>query len=463
MTTGRNAIVLMVGLAALTLTVGAQVNDRPEVRLQEAIKQQLIDGDLKRAIEQFKKLTETSNPEVAAAALVHLAACYDKLGQQGDARASYERVVREHPNQKGAVASARAWLDARPTATTPEAGVRVEQVWAAEGWDSTGRPSNDGRYVTFIDRSSGKGNLAVRDLRTGERRLLTHDAGSSGWAGGNPLMSPDGKRIAYRWEGGKNDSIRLIDADGANMRVLARRPYGDYLEAWSPDGRHLAVHSQSGVDATSQIILVSTADGAIKQLKSTGWRWPTIGGFSPDGRFIVYSLPKDDRATSGDDVFALAADGSRDIPIVQDRASNTSPVWDPDGSRVVFVSDRSGTAGLWTIRVTDGRPEGSPELLRPNVGNVIPWGFTRDGSFFYITENLWMEAYTADFDSDMLTVTNPLPVSDRFVGSNYTPELSPDGMHVAFLRRQPGGAASSAPPTLMIRSLATGEERLSHS
>lgn len=459
MKTGRNAILMMAALVALTLTVSAQVKDRPEVLLQAAIKQQLVEGDLKGAIEQFKKLAQNSSPEVAAQALVHLAECYDKLGQRADARTNYERVVREYPTQKEAVAQARAWLDSNSPSASPQAGVRVEQVWAGKDASSAGRPSADGRYLPFVDWSSGYGNLALRDLKTGENRLLTRDAGSTGWAGGHALVSPDGKQIAYRWEGGKNDSLRLIGADGTSMRVLARRPYGDYLEAWSPDGRHLAVHSQSGVDATSRIILVSTADGAIRQLKSTGWRWPTIGGFSPDGRFLVYSLPKDDSATSGGDVFALAVDGSRDIPIVQDRASNTSPVWDPDGRRVVFVSDRSGTAGLWTIRVTDGRPDGSPELLRANVANIIPLGFTRDGSFFYRTENLWMEAYTADFDSDRLTVTNPLPVSDRFVGSNSKPELSPDGKYVAFLRRKPGGAAASAPPTLIVRSVSTGEER----
>jgi Tol biopolymer transport system component len=450
---------MMAGLVALTLTVSAQVKDRPEVLLQAAIKQQLVEGDLPGAIEQFKKLAQNSSPEVAAQALVHLAECYDKLGQQADARTSYERVVREHPTQKKAVTEARGWLDTHPMNAERQQRISVEQVWAGKDASSAGRPSADGRYLPFVDRSSGYGNLALRDLKTGENRLLTRDAGSTGWAGGQALVSPDGKQIAYRWAGGKNDSLRLIGVDGTNMRILARRPYGDYLEAWSPDGRYLAVHSQSSVDATSQIILLSTADGAIKQMKSTGWRWPTIGGFSPDGRFLVYSLPKDDRATGHGDVFALAVDGSRDIPIVQDRASNTSPVWDPEGRRVVFVSDRSGTAGLWTIRVTDGRAEGSPELLRANVGNVIPLGFTRDGTFFYRTENVWMEAYTADFDADRLTVTNPLPVSDRFVGSNSRPELSPDGKYVAFLRGQAGGAAAGAPPTLMIKSLATGEER----
>ena len=94
---------------------------------------------------------------------------------------------------------------------------------------------------------------------TGENRLLTRDAASNAWAAG-PLVSPDGKQIAYRWEGGKDDSIRLIGVDGKRMRVLARREYGDFLQAWSPDGRHIAaIHYNYSSDQSVQIVLISTA------------------------------------------------------------------------------------------------------------------------------------------------------------------------------------------------------------
>ena len=455
--TGRKEILLIAGLVALTLTVNAQVKDRAELLLQAAIKQELVEGDLKGAIDQFKKIAENSRPDVAAEALMHMAACYDKLGY-AEARTIYERVLHEYPNQKKAVVEARAWLEGHSAHASSQAGMRLEQVWAAEGASSAGRPSGDGRYLPFTDWATGNGNLAVRDLKTGENRLLTHDAASNAWGGVDSLVSPDGKQVAYVWEGGKDDSIRLIGVDGTGMRVLARRAYGDYLEAWSPDGRHLAVHNQSGADATNQIILVCTADGSITQLRSTGWRWPLIGGFSPDGRFLVYSLPRDANGVGGGDVFALAINGTREIPLVQDSANNTSPVWSPDGRRVVFVSDRSGAASLWAIQVVDGNPEGAPALLRANINNVTPRGFTRDGSYYYGTETLSTEAYIAEFDPATLTVTKPALVTDRFVGSNYKPELSPDGQYVAFLRRA-GEAIVNSPPTLMVRSLGTGEER----
>lgn len=456
MTTGRREILLIAGLITWTLTVNAQVKDRAEILLQAAIKQELVEGDLKGAIEQFKTIAQNSRPEVAVEALVHLAACYDKLGQQTEARSNYERVVREHPNQKTAVAEARAWLDANPAGPNPREGVRVEQVWTGKDASSAGRPSTDGRYVAFVDWTSGRGNLAVRDLTRGENRLLTRDAASNAWAAG-PLVSPDGKQIAYRWEGGKDDSIRLIGLDGKRMRVLARREYGDFLHAWSPDGRHIAaIHYNYSSDQSVQIILISAVDGSITSWKSTGWHEPTIGGFSPDGRFLVYSLPGDNAGNGA--VFALAVDGSREIPLVQNSANNWGPVWSPDGSRVVFLSSRSGSAALWSIRVVEGRPQGEPELLRANVGGTTPLAITNDGSYYYRAGNVWRDAYTAELDPATLAISKPTLVTDRFVGSNSDPVLSPDGRYVAFLRRVVG-RGPGAGQSLIVKSQANGDER----
>ena len=453
---GRKEILLIAGLLALTLTVDAQVKDRAEVLLQAAIKQELVEGDLKGAIEQFKKIAQNSSPEVAAEALVHMAACYDKLGQ-AEARNVYEQVVRQYPNQKKAVAEARAWLDAHGANASPQAGIRIEQVWTGPGVDLEGRLSPDGRYLTFADWTSEPANLAVRDLKTGETRLLTHDATWSGYAA-ESLVSPDGKQIAYRWEGGEDNSIRLIGFDGTHMRVLARREYGDFLAAWSPNGKQIAaVHYNLG-DKTSQIVLISTTDGSIRQLKSHGWRDSTLGGFSPDGRFLVYSVKKDPTAGNGG-VFALATDGSSETPLVQGTANDDKPVWSPDGRNVIFTSDRSGINGLWSIRVADGQPEGSPELIRANTGNIFPLGFTQNGSFYYGTQNLQTDGYTAEFDSETLTVKKATPIVDRFVGSNFEPELSPDGKYVAFFRR-PSETAAGGPATLIVRSSTSGEERI---
>ena len=44
-----------------------------------------------------------------------------------------------------------------------------------------------------------------------------------------------------------------------------------------------------GRDRTSQIVVIGVADGRVTQLKSLGWDGAELGGFSPDGRLIVYT------------------------------------------------------------------------------------------------------------------------------------------------------------------------------
>jgi len=117
----------------------------------------------------------------------------------------------------------------------------------------------------------------MRDLQTGETRLLTRDGGEQSFAF-HVIFSPDGKQIAASY--------------------------------W---------YAYPGGDRTRGIVLILTADGSITRLKSTG-RMPNIGGFSPDGRFLTYALPNSQSKTDGG-IFAIAVDGSGETPLVQSLAA----------------------------------------------------------------------------------------------------------------------------------------------
>lgn len=331
--------------------------------------------------------------------------------------------------------------------------------------DATGRPSADGRYVAFADWSDGLGNLAVRDLFTGQTHRLTTDASSTGWVG-HAIIAPDGNRVAYRWEG-RDESTRLIDRDGRNMRVLTRHPYGESIRAWSRDGKWLAgVQTNEGTDRTSRIVLISTSDGAVTQLKSMGWQQPNLaGGFSPDGRYLTYSLPNADAPRAS--IFVIATDGSAESLVTNDGGS---PEWSPDGSRLVFRSPGpSGSPGLWSVRIADGRPNGDPELLLADAGGagISSRGFSADGSYYYVVTTAREDAYIADFDASTVTVAGAARVSDQAPGRNRLPAISPDGRRVAFLRALRAAdldAASTSGPrssnmVLVVRDLEDGNER----
>jgi Tol biopolymer transport system component len=151
-------------------------------------------------------------------------------------------------------------------------------------------------------------------------------------------------------------------------------------------------------------------------------------------------------------------DGGKAIPLFESQSSsNWWPFWTPDGSHIVFFSDRSGTTGLWSIRMANGRPDGEPELVRRNVGEMQPLGFTRDGIFYHKTplDSDW-NIYEADLDpATGRAVSNPRRINQRFVGTvGLAVEWSPDGEVVAYT-----GVLEQTTVGLVLRSTGTGEER----
>ena len=68
------------------------------------------------------------------------------------------------------------------------------------------------------------------------------------------------------------------------------------------------------------------------------------------------------------DVFLLAIDGQRRDPGGRHGANDAVMGWSPDGTRLLFRSDRTGSMGLWAQSFLDGRVQGPPELLKPDIG-----------------------------------------------------------------------------------------------
>ncbi|MEO8519941.1 MAG: hypothetical protein ABI603_01180 [Acidobacteriota bacterium] len=346
-----------------------------------------------------------------------------------------------------------------PTAQPSEAAVVARQVWTGDGVDVLARPSSDGRLLTYVHWKPGQaGAVGIRDLATGQTRLVT-TAGRPGESSpSGPVLSPDGKQVAYCWEGGigQASAIRVIGVDGSNPRALMPLP-GAFAHdiVWSPDGRHIAAAVDDyGGDKTSHIALVGVSGGSLSRLKSTGWHYVELGGFSPDGRLLLYSLSKSPSDNDGG-IFAIAADGSGESALVQGPANDTQPAWTPDGQAVVFLSDRAGTPGLWMIRVTGSQARGVPGLVRPNVGAIFGRGFSRDGSYFYGAPNSQTDVFIAGMDAATLGITQqPVKLTDRLVGSNSGASWSPDGRLVAFLR-----GADRRSRTLVVRTMSDGSER----
>ncbi len=342
----------------------------------------------------------------------------------------------------------------------PTEGMVIRQVWAP-ALDTLGGVSPDGRYLSYVHWDTG--NLALRNLTTGENRHLTN---KGSWVDSDEFaeasrISPDGTQVAFAWFNEEFYDLRLIGVDGSEPRVLFANDEVSYIEpeAWSPDGKHILV-LLSKKNKTNQIVLVSSTDGSVRVLKTFDWRYPLNMSISPDGRYVAYDFPPEENS-SRRDIFLLAIDGSREIPLIEHAGDDLLPVWAPDGNRIVFGSDRTGAMALWALQVIDGKPQGSPELIKKDMGRFYPIGFTPNGSFYYSVQSGMPDVYTAALDLGTGKFQAPATkVAQRFVGTNFTPDFSPDGKNLLYLSQRGRSAFGVGSRVLVIHSLESGEERV---
>ncbi len=448
---------LMLG-ALLSVPVQPAAQANADVALRAAMETETVKGDLKGAIEQYKKIAQGGNRAIAAKALLRMAECYQKLG---DAESSiiYQRVVREFADQTEAAAEARTRLASLWRVPASSAGIITRQVWTGPQVDILGSVSADGRLLSIVDWETG--DLAIRNLTTGDNRRLTN---KGSWEQSREFalfsrISPDGRLIAYNWMK-KNFGweIRVGPVDGSSYRaLLSTDAEEDYAqpEAWSPDGKQIVVLLTKDVN---QIGLISVPDGSRRVLKSFDWRTPGKMVFSPDGKFIAYDFPPAEDSPERD-IYLLGADGSREVRLVEHAADDYLLGWMPDG-RILFASDRSGTFDAWTLPVSKGKAQGAPELLKKDLGNVSSLGLSRAGALYYGLSVGGRDVYTVPLDPQTGKVAGtPTPVARRFIGTNIDPDWSPDGRRLAYVSERARPASRVGARVLCIADLESGLQR----
>ncbi|MEX1258292.1 MAG: hypothetical protein WEG36_11805 [Gemmatimonadota bacterium] len=320
----------------------------------------------------------------------------------------------------------------------------------------------DGHSGVVSDWTTGE--LVLYDLQTGTARPLTDDAKL--WESGGSYstrISPDGRTVAYTWENFENDSfpleLRLLEISGGEPRVLySVDGVGSWIEphAWAPDGRSLVVVESA--DGAVRIVLVPIDGGEPRIVRTLAWRWPGPVEFSPDGRFLVYDVSPDLEHESGD-IYLVDLRTNREHPIVSSPADDRLLGWVPGSDKLLFTSDRTGTTGAWTQRVSDGRAVGSPVLVRPDFWRASPRGFSKDGRFLYTVQTSGRKVWAATVDptTGEMGTTEPLLPEPAAGGRREAPVFSwsSDGRAIAVAWRRSLDHA----PTLIVRSVTTAETR----
>lgn len=248
-----------------------------------------------------------------------------------------------------------------------------------------------------------------------------------------PRVSPDGGTLAFASADGRSDTqLRLMDAGGGpsseGLRTngvstfdwvdpdgilvsqlefdspyttfgdlyLLRRSGGEVRltrgerlsqPAVAP-GRGWAVAVQEG-GGTNGLVRVDLASGALTPLVTSDpdvhWAYPAV---SPDGRWIAAS-----RWTPGAylDIVVLDATGRVVLRVTEDRAVDLAPAWSPDGTVLVWGSDRTGVPNILAAEVDPEAGVAGPVRLATNLLTGAAFPSPDPGS-----EWLYFSGYHAD-------------------------------------------------------------------
>lgn len=146
--------------------------------------------------------------------------------------------------------------------------------------------------------------------------------------------------------------------------------------------------------------------------------------WSPDGSHILFSSERD-----GDrEIYAMDANGSSPVRITNTAGTDERPAWAPDGNRIAFVSNRDGNAEIYVMnadgtgqtRLTDSPWEDTDPAWSPD-GGKIAFASSRSG-----VPNI----HVMNADG---TATAQLSF-DIAGASSSQPAWSPDGLSIAYVQ-----------------------------
>jgi len=347
----------------------------------------------------------------------------------------------------------------KPKSSIDQKGMTIKQVWAGPDVNIAGEISPDGKYLSCTEYKTS-GDLSIREIVTGKKRHLTSEADWTNFEiAHSSRWSPDGRKLVYAWSIGNGNELRLIGLDGSKPRILYKnKELNCNPQDWTPDGKKILA-TFSGNDENFQIGLISVADGSVRILKTLDKPHFPHTSVSLDGRNVVYDFPPKEGSWERD-IFLISIDGKREIPLIKHDADDRLIDWTPDGKSILFISDRTGTYDMWRIHVADGNPQADPELIKKDIGDIQPMGFTQQGSFYYGTHLNTMDVFTAKLDLEKSVILSPpKEITQRFIGSNLTPDWSPDGEYLAYMSIRDTEQKGSNTFVLSIRSEQTGQVR----
>jgi Tol biopolymer transport system component len=183
-------------------------------------------------------------------------------------------------------------------------------------------------------------------------------------------------------------------------------------------------------DGVDDLYVMDADGGNVKRLTETD-RNEWWGGLSPDGSAIVFGRNYTDRLSTSTGlrphgIFILRP-GEEPIDLTDDSAWNSLPRWSPDGSRILFNSDRTGETIEIFVMDADG---GNVQQLTETGTSGSAGGWSPDGSQVVISATAPgredRDIFIMNADGSGLTRLTEDP------GNDSRASWSPDGSWILF-------------------------------
>jgi tricorn protease len=185
----------------------------------------------------------------------------------------------------------------------------------------------DGNRVVF----GARGDVFTVPAKSGITRNLT---ASSGVHERDVTWSPDGKYLAYISDQSGEDEIYIHSQEGADepIQLTTNSDTYKYQPIWSPDSKMILWSDKMGrlncLDVSTKQTTV-VANSKAFEIRSYSW--------SPDNNWIAYTMPS---TFSVNRIYVYNLKTKETNPVTDEWYNVSSPVFDPDGKYLYFVSAR---------------------------------------------------------------------------------------------------------------------------
>ena len=247
-----------------------------------------------------------------------------------------------------------------------------------------------------------------------------------------PALSPDGKQVAFSWNGEKEDNfdiyVKLVDA-GTPVR-LTQNSNVDWSPAWSPDGRFLAFVRFERGRANGAYYVIPALGGPERKVADfqdapSHFSNPTVS-WAPDGKSIVIV----DTSVKPPAIALVSVEsGEKKMLTVPDPKSigDSWPLVSPDGQWLAFLREENISTNDW-FRL----PWGAPSSASPTRITNTHSDYRSGGTWTADSKELVISTTAGLISRASLTgVATPVPITN--LGSDiYSPSIARQGSRLAF-------------------------------